>query len=223
MIISIDPYQDRLAAPEVARSETSSDPPSSTASTAVNTGENGSEQVFCFQNLQDTPLQHRRSEFVARLVYIIATVIMSIWPNTHSSHPDNCPELLPLQPFIETILRRSKTSFSTLQLALFYLLRLSTSNPPSLPACGRRAFIAALMIASKYHQDAKASNRAWAQICSLDVQDINAAEWEFLEAVGYRVHVTHDTFTAWGAMLLQRCGRGVSMPKTTEVGVSDEV
>ncbi|KAI8801031.1 hypothetical protein BJ742DRAFT_653979, partial [Cladochytrium replicatum] len=130
-----------------------------------------------------------------------ATVIEKIWPLTHSSHPLTSPSLLPLRPFIETILRRSQTSFSTLQLALFYILRLSSSNPTSLPVCGRRAFVAALVIASKYHQDAKVSNRAWARICGLDVREVNDAEWGLLEAVGYRVHVAQETFVAWGAML----------------------
>ncbi|KAI8806792.1 hypothetical protein BJ742DRAFT_658551, partial [Cladochytrium replicatum] len=52
-------------------------------------------------------------------------------------------------------------------------------------------------IASKYQQDVKVSNRAWARIFGLDVREVNDAEWELLEAVGYRVHVAQETFVAW--------------------------
>ncbi|KAI8802620.1 hypothetical protein BJ742DRAFT_714880 [Cladochytrium replicatum] len=176
------------------------------------------------------PSQSVRSEFVRRLVDIAATIVENIWPKTHSSHPHSTPNLLPLRPFIESLVRRSRTSFSTLQLALFYLLRLCTTqrSSPSAPSptpstlCGRRMFLASLVVASKYLQDRNFSNKAWAKICELEVAEVNAAEREFLGAVGYRVHVEYKTFVAWSAMLLQRCGGGEgvkAMPMNSGVEV----
>ncbi|KAJ3072242.1 hypothetical protein HDU98_003985 [Podochytrium sp. JEL0797] len=60
-----------------------------------------------------------RSAFVDRLVDTAALVIESIWPT--QTQPG--VKVLPLNVFIQEILRRSKTSFSTLQLALFYIVR----------------------------------------------------------------------------------------------------
>ncbi|CAJ0924033.1 3075_t:CDS:2 [Entrophospora sp. SA101] len=39
--------------------------------------------------------------------------------------------------------------------------------------CGRRMFLASLIIASKYLQDKNYSNTAWSKICGLQVEEIN--------------------------------------------------
>ncbi|ORX80252.1 hypothetical protein K493DRAFT_98407 [Basidiobolus meristosporus CBS 931.73] len=61
-----------------------------------------------------------KAEFVESLVDVSATIIESIWPN-HSASTKT--KILPLKEFIRETLQRSKTSFSTLQTALFYLFR----------------------------------------------------------------------------------------------------
>ena len=74
--------------------------------------------------------------------------------------------ILPLRTYIEETLRRSRTSYSTLQVALYYLVLIKPFVPKgdflqpqtadcaatqSL-MCGRRMFLAALILASKYLQ-----------------------------------------------------------------------
>ncbi|KAJ1569195.1 hypothetical protein HK096_003919 [Nowakowskiella sp. JEL0078] len=200
-----------------------------------------------------------RISFVEGLVEISASVINSIWPN--NSYSSKC-KLLPIQSFIEEILRRSRTSFSTLQLALLYLLRLKQGLPahilqlskmdnlnnidnqtksefplldsvvfPLSPLepqrmegeiladinplqssnlkcgkqsslCGRRMFLSALVIAGKYLQDQAYSNRAWAKISGLAVEEVNQNEVEFLKIIDYRLHVNNDTFISWSQMLI---------------------
>ncbi|KAI9219988.1 hypothetical protein BC828DRAFT_367712, partial [Blastocladiella britannica] len=61
-----------------------------------------------------TPATLRRSDFVNALVATAAEIIDALYPTPPTAH-------IPLPTFISEILRRSKSSFSTLQLALFFL------------------------------------------------------------------------------------------------------
>ncbi|KAF9939048.1 hypothetical protein BGZ67_010016 [Mortierella alpina] len=68
--------------------------------------------------------------------------------------------------------------------------------------CGRRTFLAALMVASKYLQDRNYSNKAWAKISGLSIKEINANELIFLKLIDYSLFVSHDTFIRWTALLV---------------------
>ncbi|KAF9431359.1 hypothetical protein BGZ76_000419 [Entomortierella beljakovae] len=70
--------------------------------------------------------------------------------------------------------------------------------------CGRRTFLAALMVASKYLQDRNYSNKAWAKISGLSIKEINANELIFLKLIDYSLFVSHDTFMRWTALLVAR-------------------
>ncbi|KAJ3028188.1 UNVERIFIED_CONTAM: hypothetical protein HDU68_002273 [Siphonaria sp. JEL0065] len=171
-----------------------------------------------------------RSVFVDRLVDTAASIIESIWP---TQIPHGTAKVLPLKVFIQEILRRSKTSFSTLQLALFYIVRLrnqlskdaqsdvaatqpefSLLTPPAsptmlgqkegLPICGRRMFLTALILASKYLQDRNYSNKAWSKISGLTVLEINANEFKFLSLIDYELFVGHETFANWTTLLMAK-------------------
>jgi hypothetical protein len=110
------------------------------------------------------------------------------------------PRVLPLRTFIQETLKRSRTSYSTLQVALYYLILIKAHLPKhdftmsqpedaSLRAlqCGRRMFLAALILASKYLQDRNYSARAWSKISGLKVCEINTNEMAFLEAVNWKL------------------------------------
>lgn len=185
--------------------------------------------------------------------------------------------VIPLQSFVKEVLRRSRTSCSTLQLALYYLhksrrgirdavacaeasrgeiVRLNQElaeskkralvaaayandtypSPPQSPTgqlqaeveaqahavhasavaaelgerftalvaaqnspvlCGRRMFLAALISASKYLQDRNYSNRAWAKISGLPVNEINGNERAFLKVVDFQLHLPAEEFQRW--------------------------
>lgn len=119
--------------------------------------------------------------------------------------------VLPLRTFIQETLRRSRTSYSTLQVALYYLILIK----PHVPAhdftmeqpdvcratqaiqCGRRMFLAALILASKYLQDRNYSARAWSKISGLNTLEINQNEITFLLAVNWKLHVTEEVYKRW--------------------------
>jgi hypothetical protein len=159
-----------------------------------------------------------------------ALVIETIWPN--QTIPILNSKILPLRVFIQETIRRSRTSFSTLQLALYYLLRIKSAvhdfeqkNPDWFNgpcnfgktaskhpiACGRRMFLAAVVVASKYLQDRNYSNRAWAKISGLPVKEINANEFVFLNVAKYELYVGESLYKRWSGVLLNHVMATVSV------------
>ncbi|KAI9701218.1 MAG: hypothetical protein M1836_001887 [Candelina mexicana] len=125
--------------------------------------------------------------------------------------------VLPLRTFIQETLRRSRTSYSTLQVALYYLILIKAHVPHydftmEQPAdgqtlramqCGRRMFLAALILASKYLQDRNYSSRAWSKISGLNPIEINMNELAFLAAVKWRLHISEKVFQRWTDVVLK--------------------
>lgn len=140
-------------------------------------------------------------------------IVEAIWP-TSSVPPRNdggSSTVLPLRTFIQETLRRSRTSYSTLQVALYYLILIkphvpahdfTTEQPDDSHSnqaiqCGRRMFLAALILASKYLQDRNYSARAWSKISGLNTLEINQNEMTFLLAVNWKLHVTEEVYKRW--------------------------
>lgn len=69
--------------------------------------------------------------------------------------------------------------------------------------CGRRMFLAALILASKYLQDRNYSARAWSKISGLNTAEINRNELMFLGAVDWRLHIPDATFQRWTDLVLR--------------------
>lgn len=141
-----------------------------------------------------------------------------IWPlSVPSCRGDSGHGVLPLRTFIQETLRRSRTSFSTLQVALYYLILIKAhvpkfdftmEQPIDTPwsralQCGRRMFLAALILASKYLQDRNYSARAWSKISGLTVCEINTNEMAFLQAVNWKLHVPEPLFERWQDILIK--------------------
>ena len=136
-------------------------------------------------------------------------MIEAIWPLSVSSCAGDTgsgakrQQLLNLRTFVQEVLKRSKTSYSTLQVALYYLILIQSCLPKHdftmeqmedsttyrAMQCGRRMFLAALILASKYLQDRNFSARAWSKISGLRICEINSNECAFLSAVGWALHV----------------------------------
>lgn len=125
---------------------------------------------------------------------------------------------MPTRGFCNEILKRSKATYSTLQISLFYIFRVkkvvheklyqriqlskntnmqTSTQMDDLMCCGRRMFLASLMVASKYLHDKNYHNKAWAKITGLDIKEINAAEMAFLNLIDYRLYVSKPTFDKW--------------------------
>lgn len=166
----------------------------------------------------DNSKNNRKVALVENLVDTTTTIIDAIWYN-FPVHFNS--QVIPLRLFVQETLRRSRTSWSTLQTALFYLVKVKqqieflwlnpdhwilnskdNDNQGSDPAtCGRRMFLASLIIASKYLQDRNYANNAWSKICGLPVQEINAIERRFLELIEYNLFIGEDRYKWWTSLL----------------------
>ncbi|KAG1123042.1 hypothetical protein G6F42_010910 [Rhizopus arrhizus] len=156
-----------------------------------------------------------RLAYVEALVDINAVVIESIWYPTIPKESRVSP-VVPLRTFIQEVLKRSRTTYSTLQTALFYLFRArpaiiqhlqqqqqqrscdkkSSWQHSAYISCGRRMFLASLVVASKFVQDKTYRNSAWAKIAGLPVTEINTAERYFLSIMDHRLYIDQSTFDA---------------------------
>ena len=148
-------------------------------------------------------------------------MIEVIWPlSVMSCNRDTVlggKNLIGLRTFIQEVLKRSKTSYSTLQVALYYLILIKPFVPNQdftmeqseeshgcrAMQCGRRMFLAALILASKYLQDRNYSARAWSKISGLKVHEINTNEMAFVSAVNWNLHVPEPIFQRWTDVVLK--------------------
>ncbi|KAK5823199.1 hypothetical protein F5H01DRAFT_333801 [Linnemannia elongata] len=237
-------------------------------------------------------LAANKVNMVENLVDTAALIIESIWPSPSLSAQFSLKTpVIPLHIFVKETLRRSRTTLSTLQLALYYIYRVRSQvlaaqerirldqiqhfqqhmtalqhglppspcisldslsesdirntdyfnaiNKPSLPltppgsnnttppslsplshtsnasaspvlaksepvGCGRRMFLAALILASKFQQDRTYSNKAWSKISGLPVSEINLNEIAFLALIDYRLFVSQSVFQKWVVVLTEK-------------------
>ncbi|KAK9717849.1 PHO85 cyclin-5 [Basidiobolus ranarum] len=154
----------------------------------------------------------KRQTAVEGLIDAAAIIVDSIWPQARQPLDAG---VLPLKDFIRETIRRSKSTFSVLQVALLYLIRIkgplakyvSSGSGPNFTKCDRRMFIAALILASKFLQDKNYMNRAWAKIMGVKVAEINHIEQIFLQLIDYQLFVPVAAFTRWSTLLLGYASR----------------
>ncbi|KAI8824992.1 cyclin-domain-containing protein [Fimicolochytrium jonesii] len=150
----------------------------------------------------------RKEDFVESLVEIAAKIVEA--PSRQLSCAENASKrLVPMKLFISELLKRSRTSFSTLQLTLLYYVRFKqnvashTSAAKSCPtSCARRMFLSALITASKYLQDRNYSNRAWSKLCGLPATELTKNESSFLDVIKWNLFVSKSCFAKWSTMLM---------------------
>ncbi|SAM00876.1 hypothetical protein [Absidia glauca] len=146
--------------------------------------------------------QDQQRLYVNALVDVTVQAIASIWPNSNA--PSQRP-IANLNTFLHHILKHSRTTHSTLQLAIFYLFRIrpkvQEQHNDVYIACGRRMFLAALICAHKFLQDKTYKNSAWSKVSGLDVSEINHAEKVMLQLLDYHLFVKKETYDQWVNML----------------------
>ncbi|CAN6599998.1 hypothetical protein TRVA0_001S08196 [Trichomonascus vanleenenianus] len=145
--------------------------------------------------------EQSKARFVEALVDSAVLIIQTIWPGggTHSCRSKS----MPLRKFIQETLKRSRTSYSTFQVSLYYLILIKphVAKTEELQ-CGRRTFLSALILASKYLQDRNYSITAWSKISGLSAQELQRNEIDFLKTVDWNLHIRHEIYNRWSNLLL---------------------
>lgn len=177
-----------------------------------------------FQSVpQKSTLLHNevpRSVFVEALIDSSVLVIESIWSFAAESE---CfiERSMSLRIFVQETLKRSRVSYSTLQLALYYLIlikpfiyrtrehnrrigntKIPKGRSPQL-RCGRRTFLAAIILASKFSQDRNYSLHTWSKISGLPEKELFDNELQFLKAVNWKLFVSHSIYQKWCQILFE--------------------
>lgn len=155
-------------------------------------------------SLKKNTIADSRSTMIDKLIDTAADIIDSIW----SANLMNREKVMSTASFIKEILKRSRATFSMLQLALFYLFRIKTiiqnynnEEYKGLVCCGRRMFLAALMVSSKYLNDKNYRNKTWAKIACLPIHEINKTEYVFLNLIQYQLYVSKPLYDKWVYLL----------------------
>ncbi|KAI8878009.1 hypothetical protein K501DRAFT_259381 [Backusella circina FSU 941] len=143
--------------------------------------------------------------YVDTLVDITSLTIRTSWSMEMVTTNDGQP-VVNTQAFVRHLLKRSRATRSTLQLAIFYLFRIrpqlaKRSQIDPIVKCGRRMFLAALICAHKYLYDNTFTNASWAKISRLPVKEINQAERSLLEMLDYRLFVSTELYQKFEAQL----------------------
>ncbi|KAI8072284.1 cyclin-domain-containing protein [Gongronella butleri] len=161
----------------------------------------------------------KRNDLIDRLVDTAAEIIDKTWPAQPWMQQQE-HRVVATKTFIQEILKRSRTTYSNLQLCLFYIFRIksqvvvqwhqSPSEHRNVISCGRRMFLASLMVAAKFLQDKNYRNRAWSRISGLSLKEINAAELAFLKLIQYDLFITKEAFDNWHRLLQNYMYQGPS-------------
>lgn len=157
------------------------------------------------------PLDDIKSAFVETLVDSAVLLIDTIWPG------ECLVGGMPLRRFIEETLKRSRSSYSAFQVSLYYLicvkprvLELRKQHQGGCDCgvlkCGRRTFLSALILASKFLQDRNYSMGAWSKISGLSTKELAANELQVLAAIDWNVFVPTSIYTKWTTILMRAPG-----------------
>ncbi|KAG7194115.1 uncharacterized protein KQ657_004823 [Scheffersomyces spartinae] len=139
-------------------------------------------------------------QFNLILTNTAVSLLKVIYP-TFSTEPE-------LRFFIVEILRRSRTSIQSLQLACFYIVKLIQGGrklPLSLCKSPKFLFLGLIILASKFNQDYNFSFKSWLKICGVSdsdnggftVQTLRTIERDCLQLLDYNCFIDQHLYNNW--------------------------
>ena len=98
-----------------------------------------------------------------------------------------------------TILSTTQVTQNVILLALMFIYRLKKLNPTVKGKSGSefRLLTVALMLGNKFLDDNTYTNKTWAEVSGISVQEIHIMEVEFLSNMKYTLYVSELEWTAW--------------------------
>ncbi|KZF26732.1 hypothetical protein L228DRAFT_265102 [Xylona heveae TC161] len=111
-------------------------------------------------------------------------------------------EALPSTGFrkwVTTILSTTQVTQNVVLLALLFIYRLKNMNPSvkGKPGSEFRLLTVALMLGNKFLDDNTYTNKTWAEVSGISVQEIHIMEVEFLSNMRYSLFTSETEWKAW--------------------------
>ncbi|KAL8725605.1 MAG: hypothetical protein Q9181_006351 [Wetmoreana brouardii] len=116
------------------------------------------------------------------------------------------PDAIPTMGFrkwVVSILSTTQVSQNVILLALMFIYRLKKLNPGVKGKLGSefRLFTVALMLGNKFLDDNTYTNKTWAEVSGISVQEIHIMEVEFLSNMRYTLYASENEWKAWHVKL----------------------
>ncbi|KAL2132540.1 hypothetical protein VTI74DRAFT_3700 [Chaetomium olivicolor] len=101
--------------------------------------------------------------------------------------------------WVSTVLRTTQVTQNVVILALLYIYRLKMANPTvkGRPGSEYRLLTVALMLANKFLDDNTYTNKTWADVSGISVNEIHVMEVEFLSNMRYTLLVSAEQWEQW--------------------------
>lgn len=105
--------------------------------------------------------------------------------------------------WVTTILSTTLVAQNVVILALLFIYRLKQRNPTvrGKPGSEYRLLTVALMLGNKFLDDNTYTNKTWAEVSGINVNEVHIMEVEFLSNMKYHLFTTADDWTKWQSLL----------------------
>ncbi|GIJ83839.1 hypothetical protein Asppvi_002669 [Aspergillus pseudoviridinutans] len=149
------------------------------------------------------------SEFAAQMTCLFwfeSTSKLKTIENRVNTLPSLVPEAFPSPGFkkwVTNILSTTQVSQNVILLALMFIYRLKKFNPAVRGKKGSefRLMTIALMLGNKFLDDNTYTNKTWAEVSGIPVQEIHVMEVEFLSNVRYNLYASEEEWAQWHTKL----------------------
>ncbi|KAF2014766.1 hypothetical protein BU24DRAFT_221109 [Aaosphaeria arxii CBS 175.79] len=116
------------------------------------------------------------------------------------------PDAIPTTGFkkwVATILTTTQVASNVILLALLFIYRLKQTNPTvkGKPGSEYRLLTVALMLGNKFLDDNTYTNKTWAEVSGISVQEVHIMEVEFLSNMRYSLFTSKKEWEDWHKLL----------------------
>ncbi|KAL1593446.1 hypothetical protein SLS59_009326 [Nothophoma quercina] len=116
------------------------------------------------------------------------------------------PDAIPTTGFrkwVATILTTTQVAQNVILLALLFVWKLKQTNPSvkGKPGSEYRLLTVALMLGNKFLDDNTYTNKTWAEVSGISVQEVHIMEVEFLSNMRYSLYTSKEKWEEWHKVL----------------------
>ncbi|KAH0548436.1 hypothetical protein GP486_007950 [Trichoglossum hirsutum] len=135
-------------------------------------------------------------------------------------------KMMGFRKWVTTILSTTQVSQNVILLALMFIYRLKKLNPTvkGKPGSEFRLLTVALMLGNKFLDDNTYTNKTWAEVSGISVQEIHVMEVEFLSNMRYSLYTSEVEWREWQIKLgrfwsyFDKASKADITPKSSQSG-----